>query len=247
VSELLAASHLYTLCQALDLRAMHTEMRVRTWGVTRAVVSEIFGEFFTPPEALDRIVRQVVPDILDELDRTTSVAIEQRMERAAGAGVAPLLQALTSCSTAPPTLDLGKMSSFRRILAHRLEALLTELRCAFMGLSLHEISPSSTHALFDIPSMGAAPASRFLAPRTRIVYEFVRLELGIPMSGGDNLRKTVYGMRARDQAGLIDLEEAGLGKRVDTTYGDKVAMIVEAIRDGRIARVMARMCQDVDV
>ena len=247
MSELLAASHLYTLCQALDLRAMHTEMRVRTRGVTRAVVSEVFGEFFTAPEALDRIVRQVVPDILDELDRTTSVAIEQRMARAAGAGVAPLLQALTSCSTPPPTLDLGKMSLFRRILAQRLEALLTELRCAFMGLSLHEISPSSTQALFDIPSMGAAPASRFLAPRTRIVYEFVRLELGIPMAGGDNLRKTVYGMRAQDQAGMIDLEEAGLGKGVDTTYGDKVAMIVEAIRDGRIARVVARMCQDVDV
>ena len=139
---------------------MHTEMRVRTRGVTRAVVSEVFGEFFTAPEALDRIVRQVVPDILDELDRTRSVVIEQRMVRAAGAGVAPLLQALTSCSTPPPTLDLGKMSSFRSILAHRLEALLSELRCAFMGLSLHEISSSSTQALFDIPSMGAAYADR---------------------------------------------------------------------------------------
>ena len=67
------------------------------------------------------------------------------------------------------------------------------------------------------------------------------------MAGADNLRKTVYGMYVQDQAGMIDLEEAGLGKGVDTTYGDKVAMIVEAIRDGRIARVVARMCQDVDV
>lgn len=220
-------------------------MRVRTGDVTRAVLSEIFDDVITAPELLECAARQVIPGILDELDRTTGVAIGQRMERAAGAGVAPLLHALTSYSIASSALDIGKIASFRKTLARRLEALLTELRCAYMGVSLEEINPPSSQALFDIPSMGAAPASRFLASRTRIVYEFVRLELGIPMAGSDNLRKAVYGMRARDRAGILDLEEAGLGKSVDTTYGDKVAMIVEAIRDGRIARIMAKMCQDV--
>ncbi|KAL4071313.1 L-Aspartase-like protein [Scleroderma yunnanense] len=250
VSELLAASHLYILCQALDLRAMHTEMRVRTWGVTRGVLSDVFGDVFTSPEALDRVVCQVVPAILDELDRTTGFALAKRMERAAGASVAPLLQALTShlsCSASSSTLDLGKIAWFRGVLSHRLEAILTELRCAFMGLTLDEISPSPTQPISNIPSMGKAPASRFLAPRTRIMYEFVRLELGIRMFGGDNLRKTVYGMRVQDREGRFDMEEAGLGKSVDTTHGDKVAMIVEAIRDGRMAKVVARMCQGVDV
>ncbi|KAL4063870.1 L-Aspartase-like protein [Scleroderma yunnanense] len=252
VSELLAASHLHILCQALDLRVMYTMMHVHTREVTRAVLSEVFGEFFTSSEILESVVRQVVPDILDELDRTTAVPLRSRMAKVAGASVAPLLEALTPhllCIVSSPPLDVGKIGRFREVLAHKLEALLTELRCAFMGLSLDEISPSA-HSLFDIPSMGSAPASRFLAPRTRILYEFVRVELGIPMSGGDNLRKTVYGMRTQDQVvpeGEFGMEEAGLGKSVDTTPGDKASMIVEAIRDGRIARVLARMCQGVDV
>ena len=230
---------------------MHTEMRVRTKGITRTLLSDTFGKFFAAPEMLENVMRQVLPDILGELDQTTGVPLKARMEKVAGASIAPLLKALTShrpCSTSSVP-DLGNIMRFREVLAHRLEALLTELRCAFMGLSLGEISPSS-QSLFDIPSMGKAPASRYLAPRTRILYEFVRIELGIPMAGVDNLRKTVYGMRAQDQVvptGEFDLEEAGIGKSVDTTPGDKTSMIVEAIRDGRIAKVMAKMCEGLDM
>ena len=72
-----------------------------------------------------------------EPDRMTSVAIEKRMERAIGAGVASLLQALTSRFTPPSMLDAGP-------LRHPLDG------------------------------------------RMRIMDEFFRLELGIPMSGGDN-------------------------------------------------------------
>ena len=247
VSELLAATHLYSLCQALDLRAMHAEMCARTTTVTRTILSDVFGEFFAVQETLETVVREVLPDVLGALDQTTGTSLGPRMEKVAGASVAPLLKVLASSSSSS-TPDFRKIIRFREILARWLEALLTELRCAFMGLSLDEIS-SLSQPLFNIPSMGKAPASRYLAPRTRILYEFVRIELGIPMAGGDNLRKTVYGMRARDRVvpmGEIDLEEAGLGKNVDTTIGDKVSIIVEAIRDGRVARVMARMCQGVD-
>ena len=140
---------------------MHTEMRVRTRRITHALLSDAFGEFFPAPEMLENVMRQVLPDILGELDQTTGVPLKARMERVAGASIAPLLKALTShrSSSNPSPPDLGKIMQFREVLAHRLEALLTELRCAFMGLSLDEISPSS-QALFDIPSMGAAHADR---------------------------------------------------------------------------------------
>ncbi|KIK22354.1 hypothetical protein PISMIDRAFT_102672 [Pisolithus microcarpus 441] len=234
VSELLAASHIYILCQALDLRALRTEMHARTGAVVRSVLSETFADAFTTPEALDIVTLKVTPKILDELDQTTGVALGLRMARVTNAGVAPLLEVLTSdpsCCTS--TLDLAQIVRLRQILAQRLEALLTELRCAFMDVSLDEASlPSSSSRLpmFNIPPMGRAPASKYLAPRTRMLYEFVRLELGISMHGSDNLRKT----------------EAGLGKTVDTTHGDKTAMIVEALRDGRISRVVARMCEGID-
>lgn len=255
VSELLAASHIYILCQALDLRALRTEMHARTGAVVRSVLSETFADAFTTPEALDIVTLKVTPKILDELDQTTGVALGLRMARVTNAGVAPLLEVLTSdpsCCTS--TLDLVQIVRLRQVLAQRLEALLTELRCAFMDVSLDEASlPSSSSRLpmFNIPPMGRAPASKYLAPRTRMLYEFVRLELGISMHGSDNLRKTVYGMRARDLEtqhswDAATLEEAGLGKTVDTTHGDKTAMIVEALRDGRISRVVARMCEGID-
>ncbi|KAI6148402.1 phenylalanine ammonia-lyase [Pisolithus tinctorius] len=240
VSELLAASHIYILCQALDLRAIQTEMYSRAGAVVRSVLSETFRDAFATPESLDTVTCRVTPRILNELDQTTSVALGLRMAKAASAAVAPLLEALTSDpSCCVSTLDLPQIARFREILAQRLEALLTELRCAFMGVSLEEVYSSSSSPpqlpMFGIPPMGRAPASKYLASRTRPLYEFVRLELGIPMHGSDNLRKTVYGMRA-----------PGLGKTVDTTHGDKVAMIVEALRNGRIARVVARMCEGID-
>ncbi|KIM56130.1 hypothetical protein SCLCIDRAFT_1147358 [Scleroderma citrinum Foug A] len=117
--------------------------------------------------------------------------------------------------------DLGKTMRFREALAHRLEALLTELRCAFMGLSLDVISPSSP-SLFDIPSMGKAPALRYLAPRTWILNKFTRIKLDIPMAGGDNLHRTIPGMWAQDQV-------VPTGKSVDMSPGDKTLMIVEAL------------------
>lgn len=256
VSELLAASHIYILCQALDLRAIQTEMYSRAGAVVRSVLSETFRDAFATPESLDTVTCRVTPMILNELDQTTSVALGLRMAKAASAAVAPLLEALTSDpSCCVSTLDLPQIARFREILAQRLEALLTELRCAFMGVSLEEVYSSSSSPpqlpMFGIPPMGRAPASKYLASRTRSLYEFVRLELGIPMHGSDNLRKTVYGMRARDREAQQSwdaamIEEAGLGKTVDTTHGDKVAMIVEALRNGRIARVVARMCEGID-
>ncbi|KIM53228.1 hypothetical protein SCLCIDRAFT_32036 [Scleroderma citrinum Foug A] len=164
---------------------------------------------------LENVMRQVLPDILGEFNHTTGGPLKARMERVAGASVAPLLKALTShrpCSTSSVP-DLRKTMRFREVLTHRLEALLTELRCAFMGLSLDVISPSSP-SLFDIPSMGKAPASRFLAPHTQILNEFTRIELDIPMAGGDNLHRTIPGMRAQDQV---------------VPTGDKTLMIVEAL------------------
>lgn len=110
-------------------------------------------------------------------------------------------------------------------------------------------STSTPPPVFDIAPRGRTPASAFLAPRTRVLYEFVREELGIRMHGADNLRGSVFGMRDGPMLSGLDAEEvtAALGGLVDTTVGDKVAIIVEAIRDGRMARVLAQACAGVDV
>ncbi|KAH7883201.1 phenylalanine ammonia-lyase, partial [Phlebopus sp. FC_14] len=217
VVQLLAATHLYVLCQALDCRALWREMQEMAGVVVRDCLGEVLGLANDPQSngAIETITKKVMPYIQDALDKTTSMDTSPRMVKVAGAAVAPLLEAVTSLESSITdmlNLDLVKIAKFRSSLAQRLEALLVELRCAYFGRI----------AVFNIPSRGPAPASRYLAARTRILYEFVRLELGIKMAGGDNLKDP---------------------EKVDTTIGDKVAMILEAIRDGRVGRVVASMCE----
>ncbi|KAF9243139.1 phenylalanine ammonia-lyase [Melanogaster broomeanus] len=282
VSQLLAATHLFVVCQALDCRAIYFEMRDLSTQVVKEVLQEVFN-FAEGDEVVAKITRKIMPHIQDVLDRTTGMDTAPRMSRVAGEAVAPLLQSITSIVSSSSSamafdlsaFDLGKISTFRTALAHRLEVLLTELKCAYLGVDLGDVRGGSTASnvsassfgsstspapskptLLSITARGPAPASPFLAPRTRILYEFVRKSLGIGMHGADNLRGSVFGMRSSssvgddDLPGLSGVDEdtiAGLGEKVDTTVGDKVSIIVEAIRDGRIGKVLARVCEGVDV
>ncbi|KAF8550935.1 phenylalanine ammonia-lyase [Imleria badia] len=250
VSQLLAATHLYIVCQALDARAMHVEMRQLSAQVVRDVLRQVFS-LSGADQLVDKIARKVMPQVYEALDRTTSMDTAPRMVKVASEAVSPLIEGLAWLDLS--ALDLGKVASFRTTLADRLAALLTELRCAYLGVPLAEVrrgrpgsTPTSTPTpVFDIAPRDTTPASTYLAPRTRVLYEFVREELGIKMHGADNLRGSVFGMRDGTLPGL-ESEEAVMGGSVDTTFGDKIAMIVEAIRDGRMARVLVRACAGVE-
>ena len=248
VSQLMAATHLFVVCQALDARALYVEMRQ----LSAQVVCDVLRQEFSlsgADQLVDKIARKVMPQVYDALDRTTGMDTVPRMAKVASEALSPLLEALAWLDHT--TLDLGKLASFRTTLANRLVALLTELRCAYLGVALADVRRSRTGPapeptpIFNFTSRGRTPASAFLAPRTRVVYEFVREELGIGMHGADNLRGSVFGMRDEMLPGL-DAEEAVLGGTFDTTPGDKVAVIVEAIRDGRMARVLVRACAGVE-
>ncbi|KIK95080.1 hypothetical protein PAXRUDRAFT_827358 [Paxillus rubicundulus Ve08.2h10] len=272
VSQLLAATHLFVVCQALDCRALYVEMK----DLSTQVVAEVLREAFNltaEDGVVDKITRKIMPQIQDALDRTSAMDTAPRMDKVAWEAVAPLVECITSLASSPSpfsttidlhTFDLRKISTFRVALARKLGALLTELKCAYLGVELGDVggavsvssfgAPEPT-SLFNFASRGSAPASCCMAPRTRILYEFVRKELGIRMHGADNLRRGVFGMRSTfvgddDLPGLSGVGEdtkAGLGEKVDTTVGDKVSIIVEAIRDGRVGRVLARVCEGVDV
>jgi phenylalanine ammonia-lyase len=251
VSQLMAATHLYIVCQALDLRGLYIEMKQLSAQVLRDIVRQEFA-LSGSDELVDKIVRKVMPQIYEALDRTTAMDTAPRMAKVAGEAVFPLIEALSLLDIS--ALDLSKVSTFRTTLADKLASLLTELRCAYLGVAFADVrrgrpgtmsAPAPT-PIFDLAPRGRTPASSFLAPSTRTVYEFVREELGIPMYGADNLRGSVFGMRDGSLAGL-ESEEPTIGGTVDTTHGDKVTAIVEAIRDGRMARVLAQASTGVEV
>lgn len=218
--------------------------------MTAQVVRDVVRHEFAlsgADQLVDKIARKVLPQIYDALDRTTSMDTVPRMAKVASEAVSPLIEGLAWLDLS--ALDLGKVASFRTTLADRLVALLTELKCAYMGVSLADVRRGRTGStptptpVFDIAPRGRTPASGFLAPRTRVLYEFVREGLGIGIHGADNLRGSVFGMRDGMMPGV---EEAEMGGLVDTTFGDKVALIVAAIRDGRMARVLVRACAGVE-
>lgn len=247
VSQLLAATHLFVVCQALDARALYMDMKRLSAQVVRDVVRQ---EFSLAEDVVNKIASKVLPQVYEALDRTTGMDTVPRMAKVASEAVSPLLEALSVLDLS--ALDWSKLTAFRTTLANMLAALLTELRCAYLDVPLSDVrsgcmestsAPTSTTPLFNLAPRGRAPASAFLAPRTRQLYTFVREELGIGMHGKDNLRGSVYGMR-----GEIESEDvtAALGGAVDTTLGDKVTLIVDAMREGRLARVLAQACAGVD-
>jgi phenylalanine ammonia-lyase len=231
VSTLLAASHLLVICQALDLRALGEELREALPGLIRSSLLNTFPSL-TDNTVITSLVAAIIPALTEALDRTTTLETNARMYKVAGACVVPLVTAL---STSPVQgAELGALPVFIASVAAALENKLTELRCAYLGVqpfAVRGASPSAWQT--EVAWRGPTPASKYLAPRTRALYEFVRVTLGVRMHGAGNLRGDVFGMRD------------GL-EGEDGTIGNGVSVICEAIRDGRVGRVVVGMLEGIE-
>ncbi|KAG1739142.1 phenylalanine ammonia-lyase [Suillus paluster] len=231
VSTLLAASHLLVICQALDLRALGEELREALPGLIRSSLLDAFPSL-TDDTTATSLVAACLPTLTETLDHTTTLETNARMHKVAGACVVPLI---TTLSTSPVQgADLGALPVFIAALATRLVKKLTELRCAYLGVQPNAVrgaSPSAEET--EVAWRGPAPASKYLAPRTRALYEFVRVILGVRMHGAGNLKGDVFGTRDG-----LDGEEG--------TIGNGVSVICEAIRDGRVGRVVVEMLEGIE-
>ena len=125
----------------------------------------------------------------------------ERMKKIAGSSTNMLLDFFTGSSLADSAqaAALCSIPSFRVRIAERLASLLDDLRRDYLS-----------------GGRGPAPASQYLN-KTRPIYEFVRVTLGIRMHGSENYHNF----------------EKGLGVE-DVTIGQNVSLIHEAIRDGKM-------------
>jgi len=127
---------------------------------------------------------------------------EDQMHAVAASTTTPLVDFLTGPDfTASTNSNFTLISDFRAKLASRGAALLDQLRRDFLS-----------------GERGVAPASSYLS-KTRAVYEYVRVSLGIRMHGSENYTKFINGLGSR-------LEDA--------TIGQNISRIYEAIRDGKM-------------
>lgn len=186
---MLTASYLYLLCQAFDIRALQADFNRALASIVQEELTTHFGERLPTSLSLN-----MIKSMLRTLDSTSTMDAAPRMTQVAGASVPILVDFFTTGPSFDPSA-LSAIPAFRASVASRATSRLVELRKDYLS-----------------GARGPAPASDYLG-RTRPIYEFVRLTLGIRMHGSEN--ECVFAN--------------GLGVE-DVTIGQNVALIHE-VRD----------------
>ncbi|KII91372.1 hypothetical protein PLICRDRAFT_696444 [Plicaturopsis crispa FD-325 SS-3] len=210
VLSLLTASYLYVLCQALDLRALQAEFNAGFAVIAAEELSRSFGAGLTDSKRVS-LTRTVLKRMQETLESTSTMDAVDRMKKVAASSTTAILDFFTGpvfTDAASASAALTAIPIFRVQVAARATALLEGLRRDYLS-----------------GAKGAAPASGYLN-KTRPVYEFVRLTLGVRMHGSENL------------SGFAN----GLGED-DVTIGQNVSLIHEAIRDGKTQSVIVELFQ----
>lgn len=204
VLSLLTASYLYVLCQALDLRALQHEFRQGLRQIVQEQLSASFGSSLSPAH-LQTVFSLIWPAIGHALDATSTMDAVPRMQKVASAMTTPIVD---FCLANGAASSLAVLTDFREEVAKLSAALLVDLRKAYLN-----------------GERGAAPAAQFLG-RTRGVYEFIRVTLGVRMHGKENLDGFANGPGV-----------------TDATLGQNISLIHESIRDGKMQGVVVELFQ----
>ncbi|KAI0079300.1 phenylalanine ammonia-lyase [Panus rudis PR-1116 ss-1] len=200
VLSMLTASYIYILCQALDLRALQTEFQRGIDTITRTELSNHFGSVLSQDQ-LDTLFTSVSRAMDRTLESTSTMDAAPRMHKVAGAGVTPIVEFCSADESLTPAL--ANIAKFRNTVAEQAANLLVKLREEYLS-----------------GAKGPAPAAPYLG-RTRPVYEFVRLTLGIKMHGAENMHRFAQGPGVED-----------------VSIGQNISLIHEAIRDGKMQSVV---------
>ena len=166
----------------MDLRSLQHEFYEGLSNITSEEVSIAFGSILSEEDAIP-IKIKLASTLRDTFDATSTMDAADRMQKVAASSTIPLLDFFTGSSFSNPSLvgpALTSLPAFRARVASRAYNLLDELRRDYLS-----------------GARGAAPASRYLN-RTRPVYEFVRLTLGIRMHGSENYHRFVNGLGVDD-------------------------------------------------
>ncbi|KAJ7217974.1 L-Aspartase-like protein, partial [Mycena pura] len=203
VLTMLVSSYLYTLCQALDIRAMQEEFVVHL----RDIVRQEFEASFGASLAQSKVVCEIFNVMKATLDKTTTMDVDDQMRETASSSTTLLVNFFASpefASSQGPMLVA--IRAFQANVAPRAATLLNKLRGEFLS-----------------GQRGACPASRYMG-RTRLIYEFIRVKLGIKMHGAENFNSFVNGLG-------VD----------DVTVGQNISTIYEAIRDGEMQSILVSL------
>jgi len=158
ILKMLMASHLYCLCQALDLRVFELRFKDMLEGLFSQTVMESFGTPFST-STTEWMLMQIVDRFWSRRELTASLDTEDRTKEGVEATVSVIVEAF---EREKKPIPVGSVESYLRLSADRIINCLASLRTE--GLD---------HKTVDY--LGG----------TRPLYEFVRSSLSIPARLGD--------------------------------------------------------------
>jgi phenylalanine ammonia-lyase len=169
VLSLLTASYLYSLCQALDLRAMRLELDTGLKTIIAEELSALFRSSLSVSKAEESLIASsIFQAMCCTFDKTTTMDCAEQMSAVAASGASVLIDRFISSGSAD-SFAVGNIAQFRSKIASRATTVLRELRRSYL-----------------IGERGDAPAAAYMG-KTQVVYKFIRSTLGIKMHGSENL------------------------------------------------------------
>lgn len=170
----------------MDIRALQLDFRR---GLTQIVEEEVQSHFGAQLASSDisSIRKQLVASVYKTLDATSSVDAPARMEKVAAASSSALVDHFVTVDASA----LSALPAYREAVARRATFLINELREDYLS-----------------GKKGPAPASAYLH-KTRPVYEFVRIGLGVRMHGSENQNVFANG---------LGVEEVTIGQNVSLIH-----------------------------
>lgn len=158
----LLSSHLYCVCQALDLRYLEFVFRAKFDPTVATSVQSFFGSFLST-EAATALSKKLRSAIWRRLEQTPSVDLEPRWDDAFSHVTAIVVEALTTSTSAENPLPL--LAKWRAESAAAAVALTREVREAFWAAE-------------------TSPTVEYLG-KSRALYSFVRETVGVKARRGD--------------------------------------------------------------
>jgi phenylalanine ammonia-lyase len=140
--------------------------------------------------------------------------VKDQMETVVASSTTILVDYFASSPSSSRDYGFASIKAFRVSMANQLLSLLTSLRTTYLS-----------------GDRGAAPAALHLG-KTRALYEYVRVGLGVKMHGTENL--------LRFESGLGRSEVDG----ADVSIGGMISRIYESIRDGGMVDVVRGLFGD---
>jgi len=209
VLTILMATYIYILCQALDIRALQAELYEGLDTIVSEELNHSFSRFLTE-SCLNAVTSKVQKIIRETFDATSTMDAADRMSKVAASSTTCIVDFFTGPDFVADTTSAGaaliSIPSFRSQVASRGTALLLQLRTDYLS-----------------GVKGLAPATRYLN-KTKAIYQFVRITLGVRMHGAENHSTFANGLG-------ID----------DVTIGQNISLVQEAIRDGKMQAVVVAL------